>query len=428
MEQSMHIPFMLRALELARRGGRDVRPNPQVGAVIVRDGRIIGEGYHQRYGHAHAEANAIVSASEPTDGATMYCTVEPCCYRDDAKHQPPCTEAIIDAGIRTVVVAQIDPNPRVAGAGVAQLRSAGVAVRVGVLAQTAALLNREFNSRMVFGRPFVHLKWAQSIDGKLATPSGDSKWITDDAARARAHQMRSENDAVLVGVGTVSADNPRLTVRHRQTAVQPRPVVIDPALRIREDSVLVSERGGELILLATAAADSRRAARLETRGVTVRLLPGDSRGVIAVRDVLAALSECGVGSVLVEGGARVLGGFLRAGAYDRMSVFTAPIVLGSGPSPGGGSAADPLWANDRLWARVVEHVAAADRLANVAVERIGDQVLYDGYNRRWLDRFNDEGARGGADDAHAAVIHSHVVDSTAAAGHTKEAQDVYRTR
>jgi diaminohydroxyphosphoribosylaminopyrimidine deaminase/5-amino-6-(5-phosphoribosylamino)uracil reductase len=426
MEQSMHIPFMLRALELARRGGRDVRPNPQVGAVIVRDGRIIGEGYHQRYGHAHAEANALLSAREPTEGATMYCTLEPCCYRDDSKHQPPCTEAIIEAGIRTVVVAQIDPNPRVAGAGVAQLRSAGVDVLVGVLAESAVLLNREFNSRMVSGRPFVHLKWAQSIDGKLATSCGDSKWITDDAARARAHRMRSENDAVLVGVGTVSADNPRLTVRHRHTAVQPRPVVIDPALRIREDSVLVSERAGELILLATTAADSRRASRLESRGVTVLSLPGDSRGVIAVTDVVAALSRYGIDSVLVEGGARVLGAFLLAGVYDRISVFTAPTVLGTGLSPGGRD--DGRWASNRPWSRGFERVADADRLVDVAVERIGDQVLHDGYSRRWLDGLTDGGARGGADDAHAAFVDSHAAHSTAAGGRTKEVPDVYRTR
>ncbi len=369
--------FMERALELAARGGTAVRPNPKVGAVVVRDGRVIGEGFHERYGETHAEVNALQDCRVHPESATMYCTLEPCCFSDATKHQPPCTDAIIRSGIRSVLVAQIDPNPKVSGRGVAQLRAAGVNVEVGVLSRRAALLNPGFNTEMAYGRPFVHLKWAQTLDGRIATVSRDSRWITDDEARHRAHELRSESDAVLVGVGTLLADDPLLTVRSHSVSEQPRPVVLDTRLRTPPGSRLVRERGAELIVITGAALDPEAVDGLARRGVHVVRSPLDEYGRLEIGEVLQVLRRLGIRRLFVEGGASVLGSFLQSGLYDRLSVFTAPVVLGSGLPA---AAARPPAGSD------AERIADADRLVEVAIERIGDQSLTDGFSERWMDR------------------------------------------
>jgi diaminohydroxyphosphoribosylaminopyrimidine deaminase/5-amino-6-(5-phosphoribosylamino)uracil reductase len=374
---------MERAIELASRGGRKVRPNPMVGAIVVKDDRIIGEGYHEAYGGPHAETNALNGTS--AEGATMYCTLEPCCFTDRTKHQPPCVEAIIRAGIRHVIVAQIDPNPKVAGRGIAQLRDAGIGAQVGVLAREAAILNRGYNTEMAIGRPFIHLKWAESLDGCIATRTGDSKWITDGTARRRAQQLRSESDAVLVGIGTVLRDDPLLTVRSTPVIVQPRAVVLDTHLGIRRAHRLVAERGGDLIVVTAAPTDCDAAKRLEQDGVTLVSVPVGPTGFVHLEDAIHRLSAIGVRRLFVEGGASVLGSFLTSGLYDRVTVFTAPVILGDGLSP---SSPPSLTAPARSRGSVVaQHITDAPRLTNVTIERIGDQTLTDGYRADWIETF-----------------------------------------
>lgn len=379
MDDFDHTPFMARALELAAKGGVAVRPNPQVGAVVVRDRTVVGEGYHRAYGEAHAEANALRSSGTRSSGATVYCTLEPCCFSDAAKHQPPCTRELIAAGIDRMVIGQIDPNPKVSGRGIAQLRDAGIAVEVGVLAHEAALLNPDFNTEMAFGRPFVHVKWAQTLDGYVATTTGDSKWITDERARDRAHQLRSENDGVLVGLGTVSEDDPLLTARNDHIAAQPRPIVLDRRLRISQDSRLVRERGRELIVVTEERAPLRAEQTLSRHGVKVVRSETDDNGLLSIQSVLKRLHGLGLRTVLVEGGSRVIGSMLDSGIWDRITVFTAPLVLRTGIPARGRPEDESHSSRDGL------RIADALRLAHVSVEEIGGQTMVSGYNPAWLE-------------------------------------------
>ncbi|MFO8064894.1 MAG: bifunctional diaminohydroxyphosphoribosylaminopyrimidine deaminase/5-amino-6-(5-phosphoribosylamino)uracil reductase RibD, partial [Spirochaetia bacterium] len=281
-----------RTLELASLGGRAVAPNPKVGAVIVDSDRIISEGYHAAYGGPHAEAVALEHAGSESRGGTLYCNLEPCSYSAPDKHNGPCTERIIEAGVSRVVVGQLDPNERVRGGGVAALRAAGIEVDMPNEFPDGWYENAAFNTHASLSRPFVTLKLAQSLDGKIAARGGDSKWITDEKARAEVHELRAAHDAVLVGIGTALSDNPRLTARRGATTTeqaaeeppyprQPLAVVLDASLQLPPDSRLVSERAHELVVLVSDAprdhepgppADSNqlaaRAAELTRRGVT----------------------------------------------------------------------------------------------------------------------------------------------------------------
>jgi diaminohydroxyphosphoribosylaminopyrimidine deaminase/5-amino-6-(5-phosphoribosylamino)uracil reductase len=245
---------LARTLELGARGGRAVAPNPRVGAVITREGRTVAESFHAAYGGPHAEARALAAAGRCAGGATMYCNLEPCSYSAPDKHNGACTDLIIAAGVARVVIGQLDPNPRVRGGGVGTLRAAGVQVDMPERFDQAWYENAAFNTAAALARPFVTLKLAQSLDGRTATVTGDSKWITDELARADAHQLRAAHDAVLIGAGTAAADDPRLTVREAgggPGARQPRAVVLDPAGRLPLDSRLAAERAAELIVVTS---------------------------------------------------------------------------------------------------------------------------------------------------------------------------------
>ncbi len=342
--------YLERALDLAHAGGNAVRPNPLVGALVVRGARVLAEGYHAEYGGPHAEAVALERAGAQAKSSTLYCNLEPCSYSAPEKHNGPCTHKIIEAGVSRVVVGQLDPNPRVRGRGIRQLREAGIEVDVASTPEHAWYANARFNTAQALSRPFVTLKLAQSLDGRVAAASGDSKWISDTAAREEVHAMRGAHDAVMVGIGTVLQDDPMLTVRnaapHTSAGAapgrQPRPVVVDTHCRTPIDSYLVRERAKELIVLTDSASQGHSASRrdrvvaLRSQGVTVLELSQSSDGTLPISAVLEALKERGIQSLMVEGGAKLATSFLRTGLYDALRLYVAPILLG-GDAPGIGS-------------------------------------------------------------------------------------------
>ena len=371
--------FIEQTLELAAKGWGGVRPNPMVGAVVVRSGSVVSTGYHRVYRGPHAEGIALDLAGHLSKGATLYCSLEPCCYRAPEKHQPPCTERIISAGISRVVICQIDPNPKVSGRGIAALRAAGISVDIVGDQAAAWRLNDAFNTAATLQRPFVHLKMAQSIDGRIATAAGESRWITGPESRCEAHRLRAGRDAVLVGVGTANADDPRLTVRlHDRNGDsvgntsdrQPVPVVIDPALRINPRSYLTTNRPREVVIVAAKSASAARRKELEGRGVRILEAARGDDG-IPVDQLLALLWSLGIRSVLVEGGARVHGYFLRSGIYDRVTVFVAPRFIGAS----GIAAVDSLDIYELSESLNLEHVSS--RL-------LGADLMVEGYRPGWL--------------------------------------------
>jgi diaminohydroxyphosphoribosylaminopyrimidine deaminase/5-amino-6-(5-phosphoribosylamino)uracil reductase len=356
--------FMRRALALARRGLGQTSPNPAVGAVVVRAGKIIGEGWHQRAGSPHAEINALRRVANAR-GATLYVTLEPCCTHG---RTPPCADAILAAGIRRVVVAATDPNPKHRGRGLRLLRKAGVSVESGLLAAEATALNAAFNKWITTGMPLVVAKSALSLDGKMATRTGDSKWITSDAARREAHQLRAGVDAVMVGANTVIADNPRLTLRHGARGRQPWRVVVDARGRSPRVAKLFTDvHRRRTIVLTTAQSSPRWRRYLEVLGVTVLLVPvkGAGRNARAMwkadamsvagatatecrtpLDLRAALRELGrmeITSVMIEGGAMLLASAFDAGVVDRVAFFVAPKIFGGIATVASASVARGAW-------------------------------------------------------------------------------------
>jgi diaminohydroxyphosphoribosylaminopyrimidine deaminase/5-amino-6-(5-phosphoribosylamino)uracil reductase len=314
---------MRRALELAGRGRGAVEPNPLVGAVVVRDGRVVGEGWHQRFGQAHAEVHALAAAGEAARGATLYVTLEPCCHTGKT---PPCTDAVLRAGVRRVVAAMQDPFPAVAGKGTALLRAAGVEVTVGVGEAAARRLNAPYLKLLSTGRPYVHAKWAMTLDGKIATATGDSRWVSNEASRARVHELRGRVDAVVAGIGTALADDPQLTARPPGPRTAAR-VILDSKGRLPAASRLAAGAREVAVVVATAAAPPDRVAALEVCGCEVLALPG-ADGRVDVDALLAELGRRRFTNVLVEGGAGVHGSFLDAGAVDEVHVFIAPRLAG----------------------------------------------------------------------------------------------------
>jgi diaminohydroxyphosphoribosylaminopyrimidine deaminase/5-amino-6-(5-phosphoribosylamino)uracil reductase len=353
---------MSRALALARRGRGKTAPNPLVGAVAAKQNRIIGEGWHRQYGGPHAEAEALdaaLAAGETTEGADLYCTLEPCCFTAPDKHQDPCTKRIIAGKIRRVFIANQDPNPKVNGGGIRALEEAGIHVVQGLLAAEGERLNQGFFTFQRLGRPFVRLKIAQSLDGRIACAGGDARWITDEAARRAVHRMRRAHDAVLIGRGTALADDPELTVRLVKGA-NPLRAVLDSRLSLPASSRILRLPEPEKTLIFCVEKDYNRekACRLREQGAAVIPL-----GELSLPGVLAALAAQGARSVLVEGGAAVFTSFLKAGLWDRIAVFTAPLMLGQGIS----------WAGDLG----ISAVKDAIRLEDVLIKRIGQQVLLD---------------------------------------------------
>lgn len=361
--------FLRLALDLASRGAGQTFPNPMVGAVVVRGGRVVGRGYHTRAGAPHAEAVALAQAGRRARGATLYVNLEPCCHFG---RTPPCVDAIIEAGVRTVVACMKDPDPRVRGRGFRALRSAGVRVRWGGLARQARRLNEEFVRRMRVGRPAVTLKAGMTLDGRIATRAGESKWITSRRARAEGRDLRSEHDAVLVGVNTVLRDDPTLRTRPGRGPASggsrwpgPVRVVLDGRLRTPPRARLLSNGGPPVILVALRGAPAGRKRRLLERGALVIEAPGRS-GRVAVAPVLRELSRRGITSVLVEGGSEVLGALLDARLADRLVLFVAGRVFG-------GRGALPVFGG-----RGAARLREAALLDTIAVRRVGSDLRIEG--------------------------------------------------
>ena len=317
---------MARALRLAQQARGRTSPNPMVGAVVVSGSRIVGRGYHHRAGQAHAEVLALRAAGTKARGATLYVTLEPCCHTD--KRTPPCVPSVIASGVRRVVVAMRDPNPRVRGRGIARLRRAGIDVATGCLEDEAERLNEAYTHWIRTGRPFVMMKAAMTLDGKIATAAGVSKWITGEEARRDVHRLRSAVDAVMVGIETVLHDDPKLTARVKGTSArQPIRIILDSTLRIPATATVLSSPGGQVLIATTTHAAKDRIDDLRARGAIVLPLPAEE-GRPSLRACLEELGRRGVTSVLLEGGATVNESALRAGLVDRVILYVAPALLG----------------------------------------------------------------------------------------------------
>ena len=323
MQPAPEPQHMAAALRLAERGRATTHPNPRVGCVIVRDGSVVGRGFHERAGGPHAEIVALGEAGARARGADVYVTLEPCCHTG---RTGPCTEALKAAAVGRVIAAMEDPNPRVAGQGLASLRAAGIATEVGVLAGEAAALNRGFVSRMARQRPWVTLKLAMSLDGRTAMGSGESRWITGAAARADVHRLRAEAGAVLTSVETILADDPELTVRSVGAARQPDRIVLDTQLRAPLGARVWQEGARRIALAVRPPVD--RVAALRARGVEVELVGTTADGHVELASALAALGRLEVNEVLVECGPRLAGALLQARVVDELVLYVAPSLLG----------------------------------------------------------------------------------------------------
>ncbi|MBI4400759.1 MAG: bifunctional diaminohydroxyphosphoribosylaminopyrimidine deaminase/5-amino-6-(5-phosphoribosylamino)uracil reductase RibD [Nitrospirae bacterium] len=365
---------MALALRLAAKGRGSTSPNPMVGAVVVAGNRIVGQGYHRQAGGPHAEVVALQAAGARTTGATLYVTLEPCSHT--RKRTPPCVPLVIASGPRRVVVAMQDPNPRVSGQGIRALRKAGIEVTVGCLCEQAEQLNERYCHWVRTGRPFVVLKAAMTLDGKIATSAGESQWITSQAARREGHRLRSEVDAVMVGIGTVLRDDPQLTARlvdrrsNQPSLRQPVRVVLDSTLRIPSTARVltpVAGAGSEIgtIVATTAKASRLRIRRLRAQGVTVLVLPAQN-GQVSLRACLARLGRMGISSVMIEGGSELNASALRAGVVNRVLFYVAPLLLG-------GQDAKAV-----IGGRSPKLLAAAIPLMENRIRRIGTDILIEG--------------------------------------------------
>lgn len=358
--------YMREALRIARYAEGRTSPNPLVGAVIVRDGRIIAEGWHRKAGTPHAEIHALRMAGDLARGATLYVTLEPCSHYG---RTGPCAKAVAEAGIARVVVAMQDPNPKVAGRGMEMLRAAGVEVCCGVLAAEAARLNEVFLHWITTGLPFVALKTAMTLDGKIATHTGDSQWITGEASRLRVHELRDRYDAILVGIGTVLHDDPSLTTRlpDRQ-GKHPLRIVLDSMARTPRTAKLLTDGAAPTLIAVTARAPQERVAALRQAGAEV-LVCGEGPRVDA-QALLKALGEREISSVFVEGGGRVNASLLAAGFVDKVYAFVAPKLVG------GRDALTPVEGTG------AERLSDAVTLTGFAAETVGEDVLLTGYVRK----------------------------------------------
>lgn len=361
--------FMTQALRLAAKGRGTASPNPMVGAVVVKAGRIVGKGFHLRPGLPHAEILALRQAGGHAQGATLYVTLEPCCHRN--KRTPPCVPALIRSGVRRVVVAMSDPNPSVKGRGLSALRKAGLSVTVGVARREAEELNKAYSHWITTMRPYVTLKAGMTLDGKIATAAGESKWITGTRARREAHRYRLQVDAVLVGVGTVLADDPSLTARVGPTlndlaSRQPLRVVVDSRLRIPlKARILSRQQQAKTVVVTTAAGDASRKRALQQRGIEVLTLPSLGRKV-SLPALMRELGRRGVTSVLLEGGGELNAAMLKAGLVQHVRLYLAPVVMGGDDARGVIGGKSPA------------RLASALRLRRIAARSIGDDLVVEG--------------------------------------------------
>lgn len=355
-----HSDYMKRALRLAARGRTS--PNPMVGAVIVRDGEIVGEGYHPRAGEPHAEVFALRAAGDRARGATMYVSLEPCCHQG---RTPPCTRAIIEAGIAEVYAAMADPDPRVRRSGLDELRSAGISVHSPLCEDEARTLNEAYIKHRTAGMPFVTLKLAMSLDGKIATRTGDSKWITNERSRAYVHRVRSRADAIVVGAGTARADDPSLTARVGRRTFYPTRVILTRSCDLPDDLTMLSQPG-ETIVACSSARDKRAGGKLERAGA--RILPvSEHSGRPSVADLMKQLAEMGHLSVLIEGGGEIAAAALAERVVDKVLFFYAPRIIGGREAV---SAVGGLGA---------ETVVRSISLRGIKTRRLEDDLAVEGY-------------------------------------------------
>ncbi len=357
--------YMKMALRLAARGAGLVSPNPMVGAVVVQAEEVVGQGWHHRYGEPHAEVVALGVAGDLSRGSTLYVSLEPCNHHGKT---PPCTEAILAAGVKRVLAATPDPNRKVSGGGAAFLRKKGVQVEMGLLAEESRRLNEAWFTWMETGLPFVIAKAACSLDGKIATRTGDSKWLTSETARSFGHRLRHECDAILVGIGTVLADNPQLTARRpRRPGNDPIRVVLDSHLRIPPDAHLLHLKSSAPTWVAcTGAAPADKIRALKSLGADVLVLP-ENKGRVALKPLLQELGCRQVQSLLVEGGAEVFGAFLDQRLVDKFYFFYAPKILG-------GKNAYPAVAG-----RGVTNLSEAHLAHHLTLRRLGPDLMVSGY-------------------------------------------------
>ncbi len=362
--------YMRLALKLADRGKGLTSPNPCVGAVVVKDGRIIGRGYHKQFGGPHAEIYALRQGGSKAKGATLYVTLEPCRHYGKT---PPCVDAIISSKIKRVVAAMKDPNPLNDGKGLAILRKNGVKVEVGILADEARRLNEAFIKFITRKIPFVTVKVAQSLDGKIATHRGDSKWITGERAREFTHRLRSEIDAILVGVETILKDNPLLSARPRNKSIgkikQPAKIILDSKLRTPiAAKIFSSDSPGKVIIATTKLAPKDKMEALKKKGAEILIM--DSKdGKVNIKSLLRKLAEEGIAHILMEGGGKVLASAFEAGIVDKVLFFIAPKIIGGKLAP------------TSVEGSGIDNVNSAIRLKDVKFDRIGDDFLVEGYIR-----------------------------------------------
>lgn len=366
--------YMRRALQLARLGEGRTNPNPMVGCVVVKDGRIISEGYHEKYGEYHAERNALLRCAEDPAGADLYVSLEPCCHYGKT---PPCTEIIIEKKIRRLFVGNVDPNPKVAGGGVRILRDHGIEVEIGILEEECRKLNEVFFHYISTGTPFVAAKYAMSADGRIACATGDSKWITGETARKQVHLLRKRYSGILAGIGTVLADDPMLNCREEE-GVDPVRIICDAHLRIPMESQIVRSAGVIPTIVCatneTMAEDAGRAKaeQLAAAGVTVlqTKAAADEDGGYAkvdLKDLMKQLGERQIDSVLIEGGSKINGDAFAAGIVDKVYAYVGSVIIGgeNAPAPVGG--------------RGAARMADAARLMDMTVSMVGDDVCITGY-------------------------------------------------
>lgn len=355
--------FMLRALELAERGRGFVNPNPLVGAVIVRNGKIIGEGWHERYGGLHAERNAFRNCKEDPQGATLYVTLEPCCHYGKT---PPCTEAVIGNGIARVVVGLTDPNPLVGGKGLEQLKQAGIVVETGLEEEALKEQNKIFLKYIKTRLPWVVLKTAMTLDGKIATATGDSKWVTGEEARYRVQKMRAEYMGILIGTGTLRMDDPLLNCRLEGEVRQPIRIVADSRASVTADSQIMQTAQLYPVLIAhTSRAEKEKLEGIRQWGAQT-LCCEEENGRIDLKDMLQKLGERGIDSILLEGGGELAFSFLEKGLIDEVFAFMAPKMVG------GKEAKTPLEGEG------IQRMSEAVRLCKIKTERIGEDILIRG--------------------------------------------------
>ena len=356
---------MALALKLAAKAAGYTSPNPMVGAVVVKDGYILGQGYHHRHGDPHAEVEALRQAGPQAQGATLYVTLEPCNHHGQT---PPCTEAVLAAGICRVVIANSDPNPRVAGGGAAYLRGKGLIVDVGLLAELGVKLNEAFFKTATTGLPFIIAKAAASLDGKIATRNNDSHWITGNKARTWVHRLRHQVDAILVGVGTVVADDPQLTTRlPGGRGKDSTRIILDSHLRLPLSSqVLTVKSTAPTWVVCTDAASGDKMAAIQSLGAEIIITPARENRV-DLAALLTVLGERRINSLLVEGGAEVHGAFFAAGLVDKFHLFLAPKFIGGRQAPG------------ILGGHGIAHLNEAHQARELSIHRLGPDILISGY-------------------------------------------------